>query len=538
MEKIDNYCINTIDKKQVSSTYYRIHISPKDNGFQARTSLNLFEAGENPRVSARGSNKEKACIKLLDNIKIKLLPYIYGGYVASNKLFELFDNISISIKEEGLDTNYVMTHFYNLISYVHSLVENVDDGSTKLISSDSKIKNSNIYVLPENKQIQNNTLKRIKKPFNEVAIEWFKYKYSFTKRTEENQKPLSRKTLDGYNKSIRLIINPFFENNKDIDTLTNDDFKECINNTNGSRNKESIYIVLKMILDYARKENYLSYARTIEKPKKSLKKSVIKIEGHELVYIESSRQEHWLDCLEEKGTDVTLLFETMLLEGLRPEEACGLTWDSFVDDFSYIFLRNAYKDFPIYNDDCEIIGHIREYDYLKTEESYRKIPVHPRLKEKLKEHKEKQIKLFKKYKLHWSESTACFLNKYRKPYVSENLSKAMKSFRDEFDLEYLTPYGLRHSFATFMSEQGMDDIVLMKIMGHSDFRTTQKYYIFVSDERKKQQYEQAWMINNKQKDDVEKNEKVENILKQPILITSIDEIRELWKYYNLEAKEA
>ena len=38
----------------------------------------------------------------------------------------------------------------------------------------------------------------------------------------------------------------------------------------------------------------------------------------------------------------------------------------------------------------------------------------------------------------------------------------------------------------------MRDIVLMKLMGHADFGTTQKYYIFVSDARKKQEYEQAW----------------------------------------------
>ncbi len=32
----------------------------------------------------------------------------------------------------------------------------------------------------------------------------------------------------------------------------------------------------------------------------------------------------------------------------------------------------------------------------------------------------------------------------------------------------------------------------MKLMGHADFGRTQKYYIFVSDERKKKKYEKAW----------------------------------------------
>lgn len=85
----------------------------------------------------------------------------------------------------------------------------------------------------------------------------------------------------------------------------------------------------------------------------------------------------------------------------------------------------------------------------------------------------------------WSENTPIFLNRYHQPYVPENLAKALRTFREKYNLEYLTPYGLRHSFATFMSEQGMRDIVLMKLMGHADFGTTQKYYIFVSNERNK-----------------------------------------------------
>ena len=79
-----------------------------------------------------------------------------------------------------------------------------------------------------------------------------------------------------------------------------------------------------------------------------------------------------------------------------------------------------------------------------------------------------------------------FLNNIRKPYVPEKLSDNMRNFIDKYNLEHMTPYGLRHSFATFCSEQGMEQIVLMRLMGHSDFNTTQKYYICVSSKRKKE----------------------------------------------------
>ncbi len=52
----------------------------------------------------------------------------------------------------------------------------------------------------------------------------------------------------------------------------------------------------------------------------------------------------------------------------------------------------------------------------------------------------------------------------------------------------MTVYGFRHSFATLMSENGMDKEVLREIMGHADFETTEFYYIFISDKRKKEEF--------------------------------------------------
>ena len=142
-----------------------------------------------------------------------------------------------------------------------------------------------------------------------------------------------------------------------------------------------------MIFDYARDNNYISYLRTIKKPPKAPKKVMLKVEGHELVYIKSARQSHWLDCFEQEGTDVAYLFEAILLAGLRPEESCGLNWTSLLEDTHYFWVKNAFKDFPVYNENAEIIGHTRDYDKLKTDESYRKVPIHPRYREILLKHK-------------------------------------------------------------------------------------------------------------------------------------------------------
>lgn len=55
----------------------------------------------------------------------------------------------------------------------------------------------------------------------------------------------------------------------------------------------------------------------------------------------------------------------------------------------------------------------------------------------------------------------------------------------------MTIYGFRHSFATLMSEKGMDKEVLRELMGHAEFETTDFYYIHVSEERKKKEFERV-----------------------------------------------
>lgn len=42
-----------------------------------------------------------------------------------------------------------------------------------------------------------------------------------------------------------------------------------------------------------------------------------------------------------------------------------------------------------------------------------------------------------------------------------------------------------------MSEKGMDKEVLRELMGHAEFETTDFYYIHVSEERKKKEFERV-----------------------------------------------
>lgn len=114
----------------------------------------------------------------------------------------------------------------------------------------------------------------------------------------------------------------------------------------------------------------------------------------------------------------------------------------------------------------------------------------PRLKEMLLNlRKEKMNNL--QYGEEWDNNQYVFLNTIGTPYVPERLTKKITEFIKKYKLEHMTIYGFRHSFATLMSEKGMDKEVLRELMGHAEFETTDFYYIFISDKRKQEEFKKA-----------------------------------------------
>lgn len=138
-----------------------------------------------------------------------------------------------------------------------------------------------------------------------------------------------------------------------------------------------------------------------------------------------------------------------------------------------------------------IIGHKMEDGDLKTEESYRNIPMSMRLKKMLLNIKKEKMEKYKTTNKKWDDSDYVFLNQLSQPYTPERLPTKIKALIKKYDLEHMTVYGFRHSYATLMSEKGMDREVLRELMGHSEFETTDFYYIHISEERKKKEFERV-----------------------------------------------
>ena len=315
--------------------------------------------------------------------------------------------------------------------------------------------------------------------------------YSFTTNNE--------RFVFAYPKSYGALSSIYDQNNFNVtDTfaqytvpeMTKEIVEEYVSNLRKvyPRAAKDVFLMIRQILQYAKKRDLIKEIPDFELkfPKKKRSKKT------KLVYLPADRQPIWLDILENDGREFCKLFATLLQTGMRPEEGCGLLLSNILFDQDMIYVGNAHKDITIYDEEFNIIGHEYIDDELKTDESYREIPMSSRLKKMLKAiYKERKELREKEHKKFDPSKEHVFLNTIGTPYLPERLDKKLKSIIKKYNLEHMTVYGFRHSFATLMSENGMDKEVLREIMGHADFETTDFYYIYISDKRKKEEFNKA-----------------------------------------------
>ena len=230
------------------------------------------------------------------------------------------------------------------------------------------------------------------------------------------KKYYAKKTVDGYIKLWNDVILPFFKKNKllYIKQIDEEIIKSLLKSINGYQGKRNVYIVLSLFYQYIKQQEIVTsnIMKNVDKPVKPPKN-----DEDDIVCIEPENQNTYLDKFEAENTDMSILFITMLLTGIRPECACGLKWSALDLENNELIINNAYKDFIVYDENKNPIGHERRDDRLKNQQSYRRIPLTPRLKEILLRHKERQKQIFKKSRAiknqhrKWSENEYMFLRK-------------------------------------------------------------------------------------------------------------------------------
>ena len=486
---------------------YEVAIKIKGNGYcEARISIKV--GGEKTRRLNKGG---KSTEQAVDGLLTELYKYIDEMY-RNGLITKIIDDIvvqrlSTSINKLCITAPKTIQKTYEIINLINNINQSFNNiipiytppnnilQSTAQQSMQPYIKSDTIVSNNQSDQADVNYM------IEDVAIKWKKYELSLCKKSDDNPRPLSHKTVDGYIKMLDSKILPFLKNKKllYIHQVNENVIKDLIKNINGYHGKRNVYIICVLFFRYLVSSNIIDYdpMENISKPVKPNK-----AKKTEIVCIEPENYHKYIQAFEKENTNVSILFETIMYTGLRPEEVCGLKWNCLHLDTTKnkyeLIIENAYKKIGIYNENMEKIGFKRQDDTLKTDKSYRSVYIPSELVNQLLKHKENQkqrlknsIKMKKKGKK-WSENEYMFLSRYYKPYVPESLPKPLRQLCDKYGLERFAPYALRRSFATWCFEKGMSETILAETMGHSSFETTHKYYVRVTERAKQKEIDKVF----------------------------------------------
>ena len=489
-------------KQQERTGRYEISVKERDDGYVSRISFKLGNE-RNPRVEAFGVSTELAVQNLLYKMEVKLEDSFQCGQITTRISNCVTQKLIKSINDLEVNTDEIMESVSNIIKNINYINSKITDIITMQngIISDCRLPYTasaislNMATTNITNTGQNDDRKILLESF---AKEWFKYKLSLCKASSDNPRPLSQKTVDGYHSILFKKILPFMAKNK-IVYLQQIDVpivEKLLKEQNGYDNKRLTYIVLSMLFKYAvkKKNGIENLMLKIDKPKKPARKG-----RKTRNLVTRDIEEIWMDKLEEENTDVSLIYLTILTLGTRPEEAASIQWKNVDFENDTIKLDDAYKSFAVYDDDCNIVGRDKRLDKLKTEESYRTVILHPRLKKALLKHKEEQKERFKnsvklkKKKRFWSEEEYVFQSRYYRPYLTSSLDKPLRLFIKKYNMGKIVPYSLRGSWATNSAERGMDRIALSTALGHAaGSNTAEKYYIMPSYNYMKEQFNKVF----------------------------------------------
>ena len=75
-----------------------------------------------------------------------------------------------------------------------------------------------------------------------------------------------------------------------------------------------------------------------------------------------------------------------------------------------------------------------------------------------------------------SKKVVAFLNNRGNRYTEQSIRAMLKKYAKQDGIERnITPHMFRHSFATYLIEEGVDVSCVQQILGHSSIKTTQIY---------------------------------------------------------------
>lgn len=233
------------------------------------------------------------------------------------------------------------------------------------------------------------------------------------------------------------------------------------------------YSILKMCFDDAIMCRHISLnpTRNLKLPSMRRKELNIMTKEEQLVF-EGFMKKYRM------GTAYIVLVNT----GLRAGELSGLTWKDVDFENKALYVRRGMQKITTYDDDFNKVKRKRKVTDVKTENSYRVVPMLDKVVRILQEYKKKvQAEQEELAELGegFKEDDFIFKTKYNHPITSEYLRKTCQGICKSNNFRKVGIHELRHTFATRSIEAGIDLRVLQEILGHASYSTTADIYVHI-----------------------------------------------------------
>ena len=233
------------------------------------------------------------------------------------------------------------------------------------------------------------------------------------------------------------------------------------------------YSILKMCFDDAIMCRHISLnpTRNLKLPSMRRKELNIMTKEEQLVF-EGFMKKYRM------GTAYIVLANT----GLRAGELSGLTWKDVDFENKALYVRRGMQKITTYDDDFNKIKRERKVTDVKTENSYRVVPMLDKVVRILQEYKKKvQAEQEELAELGegFKDDDFIFKTKYNHPITSEYLRKTCQGICKSNNFRNVGRHELRHTFATRSIEAGIDLRVLQEILGHASSNTTADIYVHI-----------------------------------------------------------
>ena len=296
---------------------------------------------------------------------------------------------------------------------------------------------------------------------------------------DEVQIFLKQSTYAKYEQIIYSHILPSFAevninkiNNEAISEFIRDKMKNGRLDGNGalsSKTIQDIFTVLKQILNYASKKEYiLPLSFDIPKPK---------VEQKSFSVLSTEQQAKFVLYLRNHLSLETLGILICLFTGIRVGELCALKWNDFDLDNSVLHINKTLQ--RIKNTDINAKTKTKIIiDRPKSQKSIRYIPIPSFLYD-----------LINMYNKDYSSDTYFLTGKVNRFIEPRLFQYKFKKHLSNAGLPDMNIHALRHTFATRAIEQNIDTKTLSEILGHSTVKFTLERYVYSSYELKVQSME-------------------------------------------------